>query len=72
MRIQQTFLALTLLACTLSFAACKVETKDEGEAPKVEVDPGKPPEVEVKGPDIDVKKDTTVVETPDVEVKPPR
>jgi hypothetical protein len=63
-----------LLAPVLAFglAACDVDKTEEGELPDVDVEGGNLPEYDVKGPDVDVKADTTMVITPDIDVKPPK
>jgi hypothetical protein len=63
------------LLAAIALAACEVKVKDSGELPKVDIEPGKMPDVEVstdsvKMPDIHAPK----IETPDVklpEVKTP-
>ena len=60
-----------LVVATLPLAACTVEKTEEGEAPDVdvEVDAGKLPEYDVNAPKVEVKADTTMVVTPDVDIK---
>jgi len=50
-----------------------VEQTQEGELPSVDVDadPGRLPEVEVRGPDIEVGRDTVEVPVPDIDVEMP-
>jgi len=53
---------------TLAVTGCDVDVKEEGRMPNVDVDPGKAPDLEVHGPDVDMgtkEKDITV---PDVDI----
>ena len=61
--------AAALLAITA--AGCDVDVADKGKLPKVNVDvePGRVPDVDVHGPDIDVKMKDKTVKVPDVDVK---
>jgi hypothetical protein len=65
--------SLAAAAFAIGLAACNVEKTREGEAPEVEVNPGRLPEYEVNAPDIDIVKDTHKVVVPKVRVtRPPR
>ena len=60
-----------VLASTLAMGTvgCSVQKTEDGEAPEVSVDPGKLPEYDVNAPKVEVKADTTMVVTPDVDIK---
>jgi hypothetical protein len=62
-------------ACLFSVAAigCDVDVKEEGRAPDVDVavDPGKAPDVEVRGPDVDLGTEKKEITVPDVDVDVP-
>ena len=57
------------LAAALPLAACSVEKEEDGELPEVEVEGGKLPEYDVDPAKVEVKKDTTTVVTPDIDIK---
>lgn len=61
-------------------SACDVDVEEEGELPEVNVEPGKAPDVDVRGPDVNVEggnlpeyevKKTEEGKMPSVEVTPP-
>lgn len=61
-------------AAFVPLAGCDVDVKDEGKLPDVDVDvqatPGEAPEVDVHGPDVDVKsKEETVTVPTDIDVQ---
>jgi hypothetical protein len=58
--------AAVLVAFTL--AGCDVDVEDEGELPKVKVEPGRAPDVDVRGPDVHVGSKETTVTVPDIDV----
>ena len=63
----------TALAAALSVAllgACTAEVEDPGEAPTVNVEGGRAPEVDIDPARVEVGTDTQVVEVPDVDVEP--
>lgn len=55
----------------MGVAGCDVDVADKGALPKVDVDvePGRVPDVDVRGPDVDVKTKETTVTVPDVDIK---
>ena len=63
----------TCAAAILAVAAggCDVDVKDKGELPDVNVDvkAGRLPDVDVRGPDVDLKTKETTVKVPDIDVK---
>lgn len=63
----------TSAAALLALAAvgCDVDVKDKGALPDVDVDvkEGRMPDVDVRGPDVDVKTKDATVKVPDVDVK---
>jgi hypothetical protein len=58
---------------TISAVGCDVDVKEEGRAPDVDVsvDPGKLPDVDVRGPDVDVGTKKKEITVPDVKVDIP-
>ena len=52
-------------------AGCDVDVQEEGELPAVDVEPGEMPDVDVRGPDVDVGTETETIEVPDVDVDVP-
>lgn len=63
-------LSACLLAagCCVGLAGCDVDVEEEGRMPSVDVEPGKLPEVDVDGPEIDAKMKDTEVTVPDVDI----
>ena len=49
---------------------CDVDVKDKGKVPNVDVnvEPGRAPDLDVRGPDVDVKTKETTVKVPDVDI----
>jgi NAD(P)H-dependent FMN reductase len=64
--------SLAAAAFAIGLAACNVEKTREGEAPDVDIDPGRLPAYDVDAPDIDIIKDTQKVVVPKVRVTRPR
>jgi len=64
-------IAMLGLALPLTFAivGCDVDVKDEGELPDVDVEPGRMPDVDVKGPDIDIGTKEKEITVPDVDLE---
>jgi hypothetical protein len=60
----------TLCCAAASFLGCDVDVRDEGELPDVDVqvEEGRAPDVEVRGPDIDVQGEDREITVPDVDV----
>jgi len=58
---------------SVSAVGCDVDVKEEGRAPDVDVavDPGKLPDVDVRGPDVDVGTKKKEITVPDVDVDVP-
>ena len=58
---------------TIGSVGCDVDVKEEGRAPDVDVavDPGKLPEVDARGPDVDVGTEKKEITVPDVDVDVP-
>jgi hypothetical protein len=61
------FAGALMCALTLSLG-CDVDVKDEGKMPDVDVQPGRLPDVEVRGPDVDVHMEDKKVTVPDVDI----
>lgn len=59
---------IAVLVCAGALGACDVDVKDKGELPEVEVKEGRAPDVDVKGPDVDVGTQERSVTVPDVDV----
>jgi hypothetical protein len=63
------------IACVLigfSFSACDVDKTREGEAPSVDIDPGRLPEYDVDTPEVEVGTERREIEVPDVDVQTER
>ncbi|MBL9081427.1 MAG: hypothetical protein JNL96_04495 [Planctomycetaceae bacterium] len=58
-----------LLAVVLTAVGCDVDVKDPGKAPEVHVTPGRAPDVDVRGPDVDINSKQKEVTVPDVDIK---
>ena len=60
--------SLVILICAI--VGCDVDVKDKGKAPKVNVDveAGRLPDVDVRGPDVDVGTREKEITVPDVDV----
>ena len=51
-------------------AGCDIDVKDEGQLPDIEVEGGRLPDVDMRGPDIDVHQEEKEIEVPtDIDVK---
>ena len=67
--MKRLFAAIVLGLIPLS-VGCDVDVKDKGKAPDVDVsvEPGRVPDVDVRGPDVDVTTKEKEVTVPDVDV----
>lgn len=66
----QMCLAIALGAMlTLGTMGCDVDVEDPGEMPTVDVEPGRAPDVDVHGPEIDVEEEEKTVTVPDVDIE---
>jgi len=66
----KTICAMLMVPVTAAFVAgCDVDVTDTGELPSMDVEPGEAPEMDVRGPDVDVDTEPTEVEVPDVDVE---
>lgn len=63
-----TLFSMALFSCFMC-AGCDVDVKDEGKMPEVKVEEGEMPDVDVRGPDVDVKMEEEEVSVPDVDVE---
>jgi hypothetical protein len=52
----------------MGMIGCDVDVEDEGEMPTMEVEPGRAPDVDVHGPDVDVTEEERTVTVPDVDI----
>lgn len=59
-------------------SACDVDVEDKGELPEVNVEPGEAPDVDVRGPDVDVEggklpeyEKTEEGKMPSIDIDPP-
>lgn len=59
---------LTVGLCGVGLVGCDVDVEEEGRMPDVEVEAGKAPDVDVRGPEVDVDTEKKEVEVPDVDV----
>ena len=53
---------------TFAIVGCDVDVKDEGELPEVKVEPGRAPDVDVRGPDVHIGTQEKTVTVPDIDV----
>lgn len=53
----------------MGMIGCDVDVKDEGEMPTMEVEPGRAPDIDVHGPDVEVTEEERTVTVPDVDIK---
>lgn len=60
--------ATTVLALGATLGGCDVDVEDEGELPKVKVERGRAPDIDVHGPDVDVGTKEKTVTVPDIDV----
>ncbi len=60
-----------VLGLLVPLVGCDVDVRDEGELPDVDVqtEPGRLPDVDVEGPDVDVRTEERVIEVPDVDIE---
>ena len=63
------FTTTALVVGALLVAGCDVDVNDKGKMPAVKVEPGRAPDVDVRGPDVDINTKKTEVTVPDVDVK---
>lgn len=67
--MRKLIMAVTV-AAALPMAACTAKQEEEGELPNVEVEGGELPKYDVDPAKVEVGTDTSVVVTPDVDIKP--
>ncbi len=67
MNLRNLSLAIIPLAA-FSLVGCDVDVKDPGEAPEVNVEGGRAPDVDVRTPDVDVTTEEREVDVPNVDV----
>ncbi|NJL83452.1 MAG: hypothetical protein HC890_11785 [Chloroflexaceae bacterium] len=66
-------LLLIPVAALLAFSTgCLIEQEEPGEAPEVNVEPGRLPEYDVEGPDVEVGTEEKTIEVPTVDIDPPQ
>ncbi len=53
----------------LAIVGCDVDVEDKGKLPDVDVEGGEAPELDVRGPDVDVEAEKETIEVPDVDVE---
>jgi hypothetical protein len=61
-------IALSVFGLGLGLAGCDIDKTREGEAPSVEVEPGRLPEYDIDTPEVEVGTERREVEVPDIEV----
>lgn len=49
-------------------AGCTADVEDPGEAPEVNIEEGRAPEIDVDPADVDISTDTQTVRVPDVDI----
>jgi hypothetical protein len=59
-----------LLAATLGVAGCTAEVEDRGEPPRIDVEPGRAPSIDLQPAEVEVRRDTQTVVVPNVDVRP--
>lgn len=59
-------------AMAIMVSACDVDLKDKGKVPEVDVKEGRMPDVDVRGPDVDVGSEKKTITVPDVDVRVPK
>jgi hypothetical protein len=64
-------LGCSLLVACFALTGCDVDVKDDGELPKVDVDPGRAPDVDIHGPDVNVGTEEKTITVPDIDVDVP-
>lgn len=67
MALRKLILACVPLAA-ISLAGCDVDVQDPGAPPTVDVEPGRAPDVDVQGPDVDVRTEERTIDVPNVDV----
>ena len=63
-------LIMAVMVAALPLTACTAKQEEEGELPNVEVEGGELPKYDVDPAKVEVGTDTSVVVTPDVDIKP--
>jgi hypothetical protein len=64
-------IAMMIPILSLTLAGCDVDVQDKGKLPEVEVKEGRMPDVDVRGPEVEVDREILEVPVPDVDVKIP-
>ena len=74
MKIQTRQIGIAIFAITggLFLTSCDVDKKSEGKMPSVDVDPGKLPDVEIRGPKVTTGTKKVEVDVPTVDVEIPK
>lgn len=62
------FALVTATSLSIAFVGCDVDVEDSGELPSVDVEPGRMPDVDVHGPDVEVGTSEKKIKVPDVDV----
>lgn len=57
-----------LALVSLGLTGCDVDVNDPGKMPDVSVTPGRAPDVDVRGPDVDVTTKESTATVPDIDV----
>lgn len=70
--LKSSLIAGAALLSGFALSGCDVDVKDNGKMPKVEVEPGRAPDVDVHGPEVDVGTKEKTITVPDVDVHIPR
>lgn len=67
----RTFGLGAVLGLLIPLVGCDVDVRDEGELPDVDVqtEPGRMPDIDAEGPDVDVRTEERTVDVPDVDIE---
>lgn len=60
------------VVCGFFLISCDIDKVEDGEAPKVDIDPGKLPKYDVDAPEVEIGTKKVEVVVPDVKINPPK
>jgi hypothetical protein len=61
--------ALMFAFSAIALSGCEIEKTEDGEMPDVDVDGGKLPEYDIRGPEVSVGTKEKTIEVPDVDIE---
>jgi hypothetical protein len=67
--VQQRFFLIPLAIALAFSTGCRIQQESAGEAPEINVEPGRLPEYNVEGPDVNIETEEVPVTVPEVQVK---